>query len=70
MSEQKQASVSQLEARVEELTQAMAEANHQSQCLAKHLETSAQISRVIASTLDIETLNKQIVKIMVILLVY
>ena len=63
MSRQQQGPVRQLEARVAELDQVLAETVHQSQRLAKHLETSAQISKVIASTLDIETLNKQIVKI-------
>jgi GAF domain-containing protein len=63
MSKQKQKSAEQLTMHVEALTQDLAEANQCSQRLAKHLEISAQISQVIASTLDIGTLNKQIVKI-------
>jgi GAF domain-containing protein len=55
-----QASVNQ---QADELTQALNRANQQNQRLARYLDTSAQISRVIASTLDIATLNKQIVKI-------
>jgi GAF domain-containing protein len=62
MSKQKQKSVGQQNTRVEDLTQALTETSHRSQRLTKHMEISAQISQVIASTLDIEKLNKQIVR--------
>ncbi|MBN1217771.1 MAG: GAF domain-containing protein [Anaerolineae bacterium] len=63
MSRQPHQSVDQLQAHVADLEQTLAETNRQSQRLAKHLETSAQISKAIASTLDIEILNRQIVDI-------
>ncbi|MBN1991562.1 MAG: GAF domain-containing protein [Anaerolineae bacterium] len=51
--------VKQLQAQVEELTQTLAKTNR----LAQYLETGAQVSRVIASTHNLDKLNKQIVKI-------
>jgi len=63
MSKQQQASVGQLEMQVRELTQALDEAQSKSQRLSKQRETGAKISRVVASTLDIDPLSKEIVKI-------
>ena len=63
MSKQQQASVSQLDIQVQELTNALNQAQGQNQRLAKQQETNAQISRVVASTLEIDPLSKEIVKI-------
>ncbi len=63
MSEAKQASVGHLEKQIKTLTQALNEAQTQNRQLAQHADISAQISQVIASTLDLNTLNSQIVKI-------
>ena len=63
MSKQQQASNGQLDKQIQELTQALNEAQSKTQQLAQHRETSAQISRVVAATLDLDPLSKDLVKI-------